>query len=164
MRKAEAAGITWRRIDDPAEREKLAHLAGDWERVNPNAHYRNPNPATTELLVHRLFLAAFAADGRPLVLSVTPADGAWALLLAYKSMEASAEQSLARYFLMPVLVEHLVRAGVRHLFDGTSPMRLPRGLRHYQRMVGFRTYRLKVDRAARWAAVQLAGPRTYAQE
>lgn len=151
VRKAKALGITWRRIDDPAEREKLAQIAEDWERINPHEQYRNPHPMVSGLQVHPLWLAAFSADGRPLLLSVTPVDGRWALLRFFKSIEAGTEQSLARYYMTEVLVEHLVRANVRYLFDVTSPLRLPNGLRHFQRMIGYRIYRLRIDRSERRA-------------
>jgi hypothetical protein len=151
VRKAEQRGITWRRVDDRAEREELVKLADEWERLNPTAQYRNPNPDNSVLLAHPLWLAAHAADGRPLLLSVTPVDGEWALLRFFKTIGSGDDQSLARYYLTQVLVEHLVRAGVRYLFDVTSPLMLPNGLRHYQRMIGFRVFRLRVDRRARAA-------------
>ena len=151
VRKAEALGITWRKVDDPIEREKLGRLADDWERIHPVERYRNPNPTNTGLLGSSLFFAAYAADGRPLVITLVPVDGAWALLVNFKSLEISTEQSLARYYLTEVLADHLIRAGVRYLFDIVSPLKLSKGLRHYQRILGFRIYRLDVDPGVRRA-------------
>ena len=146
IRKAEQRHITWKRVDDPVERQKLVQLADDWERINPQKQYRNPNPENDELPVHPLWLVAYSDDGRPLLLSVTPVDGEWALLRYFKSIGAGEEQSLARYYMMQVLVDHIVPMGVRYLFDVTSPLRLPNGLRHYQRMIGFRIFRIRVTR------------------
>lgn len=145
VRKAERAGITWSRVDDPATRQELVALTDVWERENPRAQYRNEVARNSKLLAHPLWLVAYAADGRPLVLSVTPVDGEWGLLRYFKSIGTGEEQSLARYYLMPVLVDHLVKMGVRYLFDVTSPLRLPNGLRHYQRMIGFRIFRIRAE-------------------
>jgi hypothetical protein len=46
-----------------------------------------------------------------------------------------------------VLVERLARLGVRHLVDGSNLFWLPNGLRHFQRMVGFRIVRLRIARS-----------------
>lgn len=144
VRKAQRLGITWRRVDDPVERWELVRIGNEWERNNPNAQYRNPEPDNSDLPDFGLWLLACSSDGRPLVLSVTPVDGQWAMLHYFRGIAAGEEQSLARYYLMTVLVEHLVAAGVRYLFNSGTPIRITNGLRHYQRMVGFRMYRLKV--------------------
>ena len=47
-----------------------------------------------------------------------------------------------------VLVETLSARGVRYLVEGTHPAELPNGLRHFQRMVGFRLHRVVARRAA----------------
>ena len=146
VRQAQRLGITWRRVDDPVERWDLVRLGNDWERNNPNAQYRNSEPDNSDLPDFELWLLACSSDGRPLVLSVTPVDGQWGMLHYFRGIEAGEEQSLARYYLMTVLVEHLVAAGVCYLFNSGTPIRITNGLRHYQRMVGFRTYRLKVVR------------------
>lgn len=158
VRKAERLGITWRRVDDPVERWNLVRLGNDWERNNPNEQYRNAEPDNSDLPNYELWLLACASDGRPLVLSVTPVDGQWGMLHYFRGMEAGEEQSLARYYLMTVLVEHLVAAGVRYLFNSGTPIRITNGLRHYQRMVGFRTYRLEVGRSGRPTAERGLAP------
>ena len=149
-------------MDDDTERQELVRLADEWERNNPHDQYRNANPSNKELLAHPLWLAAYSSEGRPLLLSVTPVDGEWAQLRFFKTIGSGDEQSVARYYLVQILVEHLVQLGVRYLFDVTSPLRLPNGLRHYQRVIGFRIYRLQVRAAARpgtAAAGRTAGQR-----
>lgn len=161
VRKAEARGITWRKVDDGAERRMLAQLA---YQVNADEQGRLSDPKVGELLRHPLWLAAFSEDRRPLLLSVTPFDGEWALLRCFKPIGTGTDQSLARYYLVQVLVEHLVSAGVRYLFDDRSPLNLANGLRHYQRMIGCRIYRLKIARPTRrWAVAVVRGSAdTYA--
>ena len=46
-----------------------------------------------------------------------------------------------------VLVEQLVALGVRYLVDQSSPIGLSNGLRHFQRMLGFRIHRVRVERS-----------------
>jgi hypothetical protein len=47
---------------------------------------------------------------------------------------------------MPALVAALAERGVRHLVDSTPPPQLSNGLRHFQRMVGYRYARVRVTR------------------
>lgn len=149
VRNARRAGITWRVVDDPREKLKLIEHADEWERNTPRAQYRNPNPANDVLAEFGLWLLACSPDGHPLVLSVTPVDGEWAMLNYFRSLGAGEEQSVARYFLMTVLVEHLIASGVRYLFNAGTPIRVSNGLRHYQRMIGFRNFRLSTRRRPR---------------
>jgi hypothetical protein len=148
VRKAQKAGVTWRAIEDPVEQKKLITLADDWERVNPHPLYGDVHASNEDCLDYRLWLAAFSRDGRPLVLSVTPVAGEWALLRYFRTIGAGEEQTHARYLLTQVLAEHLIRDGVRYLFDETPPVRLSNGLRHYQRMVGYRLYRIRIRNGA----------------
>jgi len=46
-------------------------------------------------------------------------------------------------------VEHLVRLGAWYLIDQASPLWLANGLRHYQRMLGFRLVRFRLKRVWR---------------
>jgi hypothetical protein len=63
-----------------------------------------------------------------------------------------------------VLVETLAARGVRYWVEGTHPAELPNGLRHFQRMVGFRLHRVLARRAPRAAEqVALPGPRPEAR-
>jgi len=146
IRAAEKAGITFRTVDDPAERRALVAQAQHAETVHPDETYRNAEPNVDDLLEHDLWLAAYSRDDRPLLLSVTPTDGEWALLRYFRTLGSGDEYSLSRYLMSRALVEALSARGVRHLVDTYPPLRLPTGLRHFQRMVGFRTVRARVAR------------------
>ncbi len=142
IRQAQRLGVRWATVDEPEERRKLLELATEWERNHPVDCYRNPDPQLSPLLSYGLWLAAYSAAGRPLLLSVTPVDGEWALLRYFRTLTAGEEASSARYLMTRVLVEHVVRLGARYLIDQSSPLWLSNGLRHYQRMLGFRLVRL----------------------
>lgn len=143
-RKAVEAGITCGGVEDPSERRRLLEVFNGWERTTPRTQYRNVDVDNDDLLDYRRWLVARARDGRPLLLAVIPVDGAWALLRYFRTVGIGTEQTLARYAMFEYLVERLVQDGVRYVFDKTSPARLPNGLRHYQRMIGFRLFRIRV--------------------
>lgn len=143
MRQAARLGVRWAEVTDPAERQRLAKLADEYVRTHPDVTYRNANPDTSDLPSYGLWLAAYSAEGHPLLLSVTPVDGEIALLRYFRTLGGGEAQSNARYLMTEVLVEHLVNRGVRYLVDGLFPAWLPNGLRHYQRMVGFRIVRIR---------------------
>ena len=143
-REAEKRGVRWAAVQKPKERERLADLADERDRTHPRDEYRNVSGANRELLIHPLMLAAYAADGRPILVSITPTDGRWAVLQYFRTLEDTPEASAARYLLTKVLAEHLIQRGVRFLADNASPMGINSGLRHFQRMLGFRIVR--VDR------------------
>jgi hypothetical protein len=143
-RKAQRLGVTWAEVSDSQERQELLRLARDYERRHPNATYRKPDPDNSDLLDLRLWLAAYSAEGHPILLSVTPVDGEFAFLRYFRIIGSGEEQTKARYLMSEVLVEHLVSRGVRYLIDGEFPARLPNGLRHFQRMLGFRIVRIRV--------------------
>jgi hypothetical protein len=78
----------------------------------------------------------------------------------FRTLGIGKEQSNARYLMTEVLVEHLVERGVRYLLDGGS-LALPNGIRHFQRMVGFRVCRIRVARDGRtWVRAFGSGART----
>ena len=141
-RKARAAGVTWRPVTDPAERQTLLQRADDYERNNPRSAYRKENPENADLMAIGLWLAAFH-EGEPILLSVTAVDGEWAILRYFRSLAETDAASNARYLMTEVLAEELGRAGVRYLCDPVSPFRLTPGLRHFARMVGFRVRRVR---------------------
>ena len=148
-RKARASlkrGITVRPVSDPQERRELLAMANRQETAHADAQYRNVHPDNSDLLDHDLWLVAYAADGTPLLLSVTPVDGAWAQLRYFRTLGAGPEYSDCRYLVTQVLVETLSTMGVRWWFEGTHPAELPNGLRHFQRMVGFRLARVTARR------------------
>jgi hypothetical protein len=141
-RRARRLGVRWARVDEPAERQKLLQLAAEWEQMHPIEYYREQYPTDhSPLLDYGLWLAAYSTEGRPLLLSVTPVDGEWALLLYFRTLTTGQEASTARYLMTQVLVEHLIGLRVRYLADPASPLWLANGLRHYQRILGFRLVR-----------------------
>jgi hypothetical protein len=144
VRAAQKLGVRWARVDSYDERRRLLDLAEQHERNHPLAEHRQTNPANTDLFEYRLWLAAYSADGRPLLLSVTPVDGEWALLRYFRILHVGKEYSNARYFMTQVLVEQLATMGVRYLADSGAPAGLPNGLRHYQRILGFRIFRVRL--------------------
>jgi hypothetical protein len=144
VRGARKLGIEWRRVDDFDDRRALLRLADEQERAHPLEEYRRAAPDNGDLLDYRLWLVAYAADGRPLLLSVTPTDGEWALLRYFRTLGDGPEFSAARYLMTQALVGCLVDAGVRYLVNGDIPFILPKGLRHFQRMVGWRVGRVRV--------------------
>lgn len=142
VRAAERAGVTWSTVTDPDEKRVLLDLAHEYERMHPLEQYRKAPPEGSHLLQVDLWQLARGADGRPLVLSITPVDGRSALLGMFRTFEISDEASDARYLMTKVLAEQLIGRGVTHLFDGVHPAHLSNGLRHFQRMVGFRLVRI----------------------
>ena len=141
-REAEKRGVRWAAVTEVAERERLADLADDRDVTHPRDEYRTTGRANRALLVHPLMLAAYADDGRPILVSITPTDGRWAILQYFRTLEDTPEASAARYLLTKVLAEHLIERGVRYLADNASPMGINSGLRHFQRMLGFRIVRV----------------------
>ena len=146
VRAANKLGVVWRPVDDPAERRELVERADAHERSNPRTAYRDEAPDNTDLFDYDMWMGAFAADGRPLMLSVTPFEREWAVLRYFRTMEISDEATLSRYFMTQVLIEQLIARGVRHLADTMSPANLTNGLRQFQRMVGFRLVRVRLMR------------------
>jgi hypothetical protein len=149
VRGAHKLGVDWRTVDTPDERRELLRLADDQERAHPLEEYRRVAPDNADLLEYRLWLAAYARDGRPLLLSVTPTDGEWALLRYFRTLGDGPEYSAARYLVTRALVGCLAEAGVRYLVNGDIPFILPKGLRHFQRMVGWQVGRVRVAPATR---------------
>jgi membrane-associated phospholipid phosphatase len=146
VRRARKLGVRWAEVTDPQEQRKLLKLAEEYEKTHPNTTYRNPNPDLSGLLRYRLWLAAYSVNGTPLLLSVTPVDSELAVLAYFRTIGAGEGQSAARYLMTEVLVEHLVDRRVRYLLDGGG-LAIPNGIRHFQRMVGFRIVRIRRARS-----------------
>jgi hypothetical protein len=147
VRSAERLGLTCRTVDDPAERRRLMELAADFERVHPDARYRNQAPDNADLPECGMWLAVYAADQRPVLLSVSAVDGEWAMLRYFRTIGTGDEQSDGRYLAHLTLARRLTGTGVRYLFDREGLTWLPEGLLHYQRMVGFRPHRVRLERS-----------------
>ena len=147
VRMAQRLGIRWAEVRDPAERLHLLELANEQERLNARKEYQRDDPDNAHLLAYPLWLVAYASDNRPLLLSVTPFDGEWATLTYFRSFGTGQDRSCARYLMTQVVVERLVERGVRYLVDVSSPVLLTNGLRHFQRMLGFRIVRVSLKGA-----------------
>ena len=141
-RKAQKRGVTCRPVDDPAQRRELLARADQAEIDHVDEQYRSEQPDNSDLLDHDLWLVAVDADGEPLMLSVTPIAGDWGQLRHFRTLGRSDAHSDARYLMTQVLVETLSARGIRYLVEGTHPAELSNGLRHFQRMVGFRLVRV----------------------
>lgn len=144
VRAAERAGIGWRLVVSYDEKMRLLDAANRYERHNERPEYRNAQPQNDDLLDMSLWLTATNRAGKDIMLVVLPVDRAWATLRYYRTLEATDDASLARYAMMPVVAEALVARGVRFLADTADPKWLPPGLRHFQRMVGFRLVRVQI--------------------
>ena len=159
VRAAERAGVTWHAVTDPEEKRRLFDLANQHERTHPLQQYRRPSKEDTTLLEVDLWLVALAPDGHPLLVSITPVTGTAALLGMFRALEITDEASNARYLMTKVLAEHLIARGVTHLFDAVHPASLTNGLRHFQRMVGFRLVRVDQTQAGEVRQSQTVGAR-----
>lgn len=144
VRAAQKLGVHWKEITDTEHRRQLLELANDHERTHAMEMYRDENPHNDDLLDCSLWLTAYSRDDRPILLCVIPIDGEWSVLRYFRALGVGDEQTNARYLMTQVLVEHLVARDVRWLADSSSPVGLANGLRHYQRMLGFRIVRVKM--------------------
>jgi hypothetical protein len=163
IRSAEKLGVVVRPVSDPEERERLLKLADDTERTHPDAAYRVADPDNQDLLDHDLWLVADDADGDPLLLSVTPVDGDLATLRYFRTLGSGPAHSDSRYLMTHALVAELSAQGVRWLLDTDPPGMQKNGLRHFQRMVGFRYARIRLLRTRRVVAA-VAVPAAVAAE
>jgi hypothetical protein len=148
VQKAHRLGLSWAQVNDSQERRNLLKLANECERNHPDIAYRVANPDNRDLLSYPLWLTALSAEEHPLLLCVVIIDGQFAMLRYFRTLGSGPEHSTARYFMTEVLAEQLISRGVRYLFDDTSPFRLNNGIRHFQRMVGFRIARVHIARRA----------------
>lgn len=146
VRAAGKRGITHRPVTDPAERRALLQLADEAERAHRDPTYRNADPDIADLLDYDLWMVAEDRAGVPVLLAVIPIDGEWSMLRYFRTIGSGPDQSDARYLMTAELVAALSARGVRHLLDTTHPLDLSNGLRHFQRMVGFRLTRVVCSR------------------
>lgn len=142
-RKAERLGVTWSHVPE-SERSALVDQATRREQEHPLERYRNTGERNRRLLRYPLWLAAYGPDGETLMVSVTPVSGEWSALTYFRTQVDSPAATAARYLMTQVLVDELVDRGVRYLADSSSPIGLPNGLRHFQRMLGFRIHRIQL--------------------
>lgn len=146
IRSAERAGVTYRAVTDPEERLRLLALANHVEQNHPDVTHRVTTPDNDDLLDHDLWFLAEDRDRTPLLLSVTPVDGQLATLRYFRTLGSGPAFSDSRYLMTHALVTELSARGVRWLIDTEPPGAQKNGLRHFQRMVGFRYYRIRLGR------------------
>lgn len=142
------AGVTWRCVDDDQERRRLIALGNATEQSHPDARYRRAAPDNQDLLDHGVWVLAERA-GEPLAFAVATASGEWAWVRYSRTLGNEDLHSLARYTLIEALVTVLSRMQVRFLVESSQPVVLSNGLRHFQRMVGFRYARIRIRRPPR---------------
>lgn len=143
VRAAQKLGVTCRAVEDPQERRALLAAANAAEAEHPDPTYRIEDPDNDDLLDHDVWLLAEHAEQGPLLLAVAPVSGEVATLRYFRTLGWSEVHSEARWAATRELVETLVARGARVLVDTEHPGRQPVGLRHFQRMVGFRFARLR---------------------
>lgn len=144
IRSAQKAGTSCRFVTDEAEQACLAGQLDAAFKVKSDLRYREQDSDHSHAIGVGLWTVADGADGKPLVVAVTPRDGEWAMLQIFVSLGETPEHSDARYLLTEAVVERLVGEGVRHLVDTRSPAELPNGLRHFQKMLGFHIARIRL--------------------
>lgn len=147
-RAAERRGMTCRRVDDRAERERLVALTHAAEQQHPDDDYRRETPDNTDLLDHDLWLVVEDADGEPVLVAVAPLAGDVAVLRYFRTLTWGPGPSDARYLATRCLVESVAERGARWLVDPQHPGEQRNGVREFQRMVGFRYVRLHRARGA----------------
>lgn len=163
-RKARVANkvpVTWRLVEDGPTRRALVELADARERVHPDPTYRHEVPSNQDLFDVDLWIAAYGPAEQPLMLAVIPIDGPWATLRYFRTLTEGDEASAARYLMTEVLVGQLIERGVRWLADTESPFVLPNGLRHFQKMVGFELFRLRLAPPPAAAAQRVEAASSY---
>ncbi|MFB9375723.1 hypothetical protein ACFFKU_17595 [Kineococcus gynurae] len=144
LRAATKKGVS-ARVVRPGERETLLARARAAEQAHPDERYRSADPDLADLPDYQLWLVA-ERDGEPLMLAVLPHAGEWAVLRHFRTIGTGPAHSDARYLMAVVAVRELSARGVRHLADTVPATHLPNGLRHFQRMIGFRYVRVRLAR------------------
>jgi len=144
IRAAERRGLAAHRVEEPSRRRELVALANSAEQAHTDPSYRVPAPDNDDLLEHDVWLTVDDAEGTPLLLAVAPHDGEFATLRYFRTLGSGDAQSDARYLASSALVAELAGRGVRYLLDTATPPEQTNGLRHFQRMVGFRYARVRL--------------------
>ncbi len=142
-RRALRAGVQWESVSDRAQKAQL--LQGVQTRLLPRLmEYHGATDIDTDTMLESSLWLVGSLEGRPLVVAAAATDGEWSVLTLFCRLESTAVAGSTRYLMTQVLVEELGRRGVRYACDSASPLRLPPGLRHFARMVGFRIHRVRV--------------------
>ncbi|MGB8407792.1 MAG: hypothetical protein WCE30_27375 [Mycobacterium sp.] len=143
IRAADQHGIRCRLVPY-AERVALVQRCNAAERMHRQQQYRVRHPHNDDLVQHDLWLMAEDAAGRALLLAVLPVAGDVATLRYFRTLGAGDVYSLSRYVGTDAVVAELSKRGVRWLLDTAPPGAQTNGVRHFQRMVGFRYVRLRI--------------------
>ncbi|MEZ0051096.1 O-antigen/teichoic acid export membrane protein [Mycobacterium sp. MAA66] len=143
IRAADRHGIRCRLVPH-AERITMVAQCNSAEQRHRQQQYRVRHPHNDDLLQHDLWLVAEDVAGRALLLAVLPVDGDVATLRYFRTLGAGEVYSLSRYVGTQAVVTELSRRGVRWLLDTAPPGAQTNGVRHFQRMVGFRYVRLAI--------------------
>lgn len=157
IRAAAKHGVSCRLVQ-AHERTGLLARANHRDRNHSDERYRDPAPRNEDILRHKLWMVAEDGNGAPLLLAVIPVDGEFATLRYFRALGEGQVYSLSRYLATHAVVRELSKIGVRWLLDNTPPGAQTNGLRHFQRMVGFRY--MRVGFAARGCHAKLAGQST----
>ncbi len=152
VRKALREDVACRPVHDDAERRRLLDLASEAETRHPDDWYRQETPDNADLLDFDTWMVAESPGGEPLLLAVVPVCGQWAALRYFRTLGWGRVHSDARYLATQALAERLAAQGVRWLLDTEHPGEQSAGARHFQRMVGFRFVRARIEDQARRAA------------
>lgn len=143
VRRARKAGA-WCGPVAPERRRELLAAADAAERHHPQGTYASEQPDNSDLLDHDLWLACWGPDGEALGLAVIPTDDGWGLVRYLRALGWDRRHSDCRYLLTHAVGVELARRGVRHLLDNQPPGQQTSGLRHFQRMVGYRFVRVRL--------------------
>ena len=146
IRSAERQGVRCELVTDFQERVALVTAANEAERRHPDPQYRLAAPDNWGLLEHDLWIKAVDSTGEVLLLAVAPIDGEFATLRYFRTLGAGPAHSDSRYLATYALVAELAQRGVRYLLDTEPPGAQTNGLRHFQRMMGFRYLRVRLGR------------------
>ncbi|AFM19323.1 membrane protein involved in the export of O-antigen and teichoic acid [Mycolicibacterium chubuense NBB4] len=141
IRAAQRHGVSCRMVEQ-AERSALLSRANTAEQVHRDQQYRVLAPHNDDLLEHDLWMVAEDSAGEPILLTVIPIDGEFATLRYFRTLGAGDVFSLSRYTATHAVVEELSKRNVRWLLDTAPSGGQTNGVRHFQRMVGFRYVRL----------------------
>lgn len=126
--------------------DTLTNFTAGLGLLQPDLSYRVTNPHNDDLLEHDLWIVAEDESKRPLLLAVIPYDGQFAVLRYFRTLGKGESHSLSRYLTTHAVVSELCRRGVRWLLDTEPAGAQTNGLRHFQRMVGFRYVRIALER------------------
>ena len=142
IRAAERHSISCRPVPR-AERTGLLARANAVEQTHHDEQYRVLTPCNDDLVEHDLWMVAEDGAGVAAPLAVIPVDGELATLRYFRTLGVGEPYSLSRYLATHALVVELSKRGVRWLLDTEPPGAQKNGVRHFQRMVGFRYVRLR---------------------